>query len=362
MAQKEAIFRIFAGSLGSYKSYHGLRMILETLKTGAVAFTNIPLHWERIKIYLEDEEGIIVEDSQLVEINYQDAKSFVDVLTRGRMGKPNRAIIDEAALHYDSSDRNIHDMTLNFLVHARKLHIDTIFIAHDFHEIQKKLRNKAQSVMWFRDLQKLKMLGVCLPFPFYTRVEVDARNPKLKYDSEFCYKDKRLYKLYTSHDTQSVEMACIADSPDIEVKRVYTPPSPLLRIVRLFTFLGIGYGISSLVACKTQTDETYDEIIENQTLESKPGPSLDKSIVTTAKDAETVKFYDSLQVFSMDGKTYFRVTFPDGRIINQDDELVDRISSSGTVWISGVPHYKTDFSEADQEFKEQGRTDADSGV
>ncbi|QYY35158.1 zonular occludens toxin domain-containing protein [Ruficoccus sp. ZRK36] len=221
---KDAIFRVFAGTLGSYKSYHGVVEILETLERGAIVMTNIELRWDRIKYYFEDEKDLILDDKQYVHIDPERASSFVDLLVKGERDKPNKLIIDEAGLSHNTMDKQKMDRAvLEMIAHARKLFIDTVFISHDFHDILAQIRKKAQSVMWFRDLQKIKWLGIGLPLPMYIWAEVDARNPKLKYDSAWRWKQKFIYRLYVSHDIQSKSLEVIASKPQIELKKVERP-------------------------------------------------------------------------------------------------------------------------------------------
>ncbi len=218
---KDAIFRVFAGTLGSYKSYHGVVEALETLERGGIVMTNIELRWDRIKYWFEDEKDLLLDDKQYVHIDPEQASSFVNLLVKGERDKPNKLIIDEAGLHHNTMDKRQMDrVVLEMIVHARKLFIDTVFIAHHFTEILAQIRNKAQSVIWFRDLQKIKWLGISVPVPAYIFSEVDARNPKLKYDSAFRWKKKFVYKLYVSHDIQSKALEVIQTKPLIEVKRV----------------------------------------------------------------------------------------------------------------------------------------------
>ncbi|WP_309387063.1 zonular occludens toxin domain-containing protein [Cerasicoccus frondis] len=224
---KDAIFRVFAGTLGSYKSYHGVVECLDTLEQGGVVMTNIPLKWDRIKMFFEDEKGLILDDKQYVVITPEQAGHFVELLVKGEHKKPNKLVIDEAGLHHNTMDKRQMDRkVLEMIVHARKLHIDTVFIAHHFNEILAQIRNKAQSVLWFRDLEKIKFLGLTCPIPAYIFAEVDARNPKIKYDKALKWKNKRIYTFYVSHDVQSEAVKAIKEKPKIEMQKVDKPAKP----------------------------------------------------------------------------------------------------------------------------------------
>ncbi len=255
---KDSIFRIFAGTLGSYKSYHGVLEMLETWKTGGIVFTNIEIIWERVKLFMEDEHDVIVDDKQLVYISFEECSNFAERLTKGTMERPNRLVLDEAAITQNAKDhKQANELSRDMIRHARKLHIDTVFIAHDFYEIDKQMRNKAQSVTWHRDMQKVKFAGFHLPFPFWVSVEVDARNPKLKYDSGCHRKDKRIYKLYKSHDVQSQAAHAIGESPEIDLKTIERSKRPsLLRPIRRFAFMGLaGFGLWSWLGGSSEAEK-----------------------------------------------------------------------------------------------------------
>lgn len=247
---KDSIFRIYAGTLGSYKSYHGVLDMIDTLVNGGIVFTNIELVWVRLKIYIEDKYRVVLDDNQLVYINFEQAYDFASYLTKGTFERPNRLVLDEAAITQNAQDhKKANELSRDMIRHARKLHIDTIFIAHDFYEIDKQMRNKAQSVTWHRDMQKVKFCGFSLPFPFWVTVEVDARNPKLKYDSGAHRKDKAIYPLYKSHDVQSAAAHAIGDSPDIKIQRLAKPRPkwirPVKRIAAFTLFASIGWAFSA---------------------------------------------------------------------------------------------------------------------
>ena len=288
---KDAIFRVFAGTLGSYKSYHGVVEILEALGTGAIVMTNIELRWQRIKYWFEDEKGLLLDDQQYVHIDPERASSFVDLLVKGERDKPNKLILDEAGLHHNTMDKQKMDRAvLEMIVHARKLFIDTVFIAHNFTEILAQIRNKAQSVVWFRDCQKIKRWGISLPIPAYIFTEVDARNPKLKYDSAWRWKETHIYKLYVSHDIQSKALEVIRQKPKIELKHVEQPltRSDLIkrsakRWVRRAAFGGAMVGAGALFAGQSEPQPAAVPVALTD-----PAPALPPDAAAVVREAPAV--------------------------------------------------------------------------
>ncbi|MBC2594030.1 hypothetical protein H5P28_07120 [Ruficoccus amylovorans] len=283
---KDAIFRVFAGTLGSYKSYHGVVEAMETLERGGIVMTNIELRWQRLKYWFEDEKDLLLDDRQYVHIDPERASSFVDLLVKGERDKPNKLIIDEAGLHHNTMDKRQMDRAvLEMIVHARKLHIDTVFIAHHFTEILAQIRNKAQSVLWFRDLQKMKWLGIGLPIPAYIFAEVDARNPKLKYDSAFRWKRKFIYKLYVSHDIQSKALEVIRSAPQIEVKKVEhavtkadTVRRSARRWVRRLAFGGLMAGAGALFAGQGESEPVAAPVSPVAISQAETAAAVDQSV------------------------------------------------------------------------------------
>ncbi|WP_269538130.1 zonular occludens toxin domain-containing protein [Cerasicoccus fimbriatus] len=359
---KDCIFRVYSGTLGSYKSYHAVREALNVFRAGGIVFTNIPLKWDRITMYFEDEEGLKLDDRQYVHIPHGEAGKFTKHLSKGTRQRPNRLIIDEAGIHHNSKDLKQSDRAVfEMIVHARKMHIDTTFIAHDFQHINKQVRDCAQSVFTFRDLQKLKWWGIELPFPYYCYGEFDARNAKLQYDKQFLRKDKRIYTFYQSHDIQAEIAEAIADSPDdIEVVRRELPPkkpNPLIVWGKRAAFtVAVSYATIAFAGGHEQPAEQPKEapaVKPPQTSQI----ALDSVVGSDPEqEKETIPTFQTMGVMGMvTGRTAhqiparhdfcryssMRVVLDDGRIITELDPRLTIRMHDRKVMFDGVVYQQS---------------------
>jgi hypothetical protein len=75
-------------------------------------------------------------------------------------------VLDEAVDFFDTDDRGKANREfLSFLRHSRKQCVDMIFIAQDFNELNKRIRNQTHFIWTFWDMQTFKIPGIRSTLP-----------------------------------------------------------------------------------------------------------------------------------------------------------------------------------------------------
>lgn len=144
------------GTLGGGKSLCAVDIGMDRLALGGTVLSNIPMDREKLARWMRDEQGKHMDQSRLVQIGQESIENFQDVAIRGNDRIPTMMLLDEAAL-----DLNAHDWKsrskeeFNFVVLARKLRIDLVFIAQDATDIDKQIRKKMQREIHCRSLMTM---------------------------------------------------------------------------------------------------------------------------------------------------------------------------------------------------------------
>ena len=88
------------------------------------------------------------------------------LIPRGTPDKPVLCVLDEAVDFFDTDDRSKANREfLSFLRHSRKQCVDMIFIAQDFTELNKRIRNQTHFIWTFWDMQTFKVPGLRTTLP-----------------------------------------------------------------------------------------------------------------------------------------------------------------------------------------------------
>jgi len=88
------------------------------------------------------------------------------LIPRGTPSKPVLCVLDEAVDFFDTDDRGKANREfLSFLRHSRKQCVDMIFIAQDFNELNKRIRNQTHFIWTFWDMQTFKIPGIRTTLP-----------------------------------------------------------------------------------------------------------------------------------------------------------------------------------------------------
>lgn len=196
----DSIVELFAGKLGGGKTYHAVQRAYDHFKRGGIVYTNIALHWENIARYAAD-EGIELDPAQYVPLTNDQIKVFPRHIQAGSDDVPVLVIVDEAHLYFDSRNWKTNGEEVQvFVTQTRKVSVNIIFIAQSHTSIDNRMREKAQFLWFFRDMEKFKLpaLGIRWPLPQFLRVCIDAQQTSELQDRKFVFKDKRVFAMYES--------------------------------------------------------------------------------------------------------------------------------------------------------------------
>jgi len=159
---------VITGTLGGGKSLCAVDLGMDRLAIGGTVITNIPMYREKIRTWLEEEHGKRMDDSRLILLNQDTISNFQQFAKRGTGKLPVMLILDEAALDLNARDwKDRNEGEFNFVILARKLRIDLVFIAQDATDIDKQIRKKMQREIHCRSL---KNLFEFLSLPIFVRV------------------------------------------------------------------------------------------------------------------------------------------------------------------------------------------------
>ncbi|MEE9369367.1 MAG: zonular occludens toxin domain-containing protein [Pontiella sp.] len=168
------------------------------------------------KDYLRRRKKWEFQDGQFIKLKNSDLEGELHALIpKGTPDKPVLLIIDEAIDFFDTDDRGTANKEfLSFLRHSRKQSVDVIFIAQDYTEINKRIRNQTQFVWTFWDMATFKIPGLrsTLPPPWRNMILCQQWNKEMKggvlkrvwksrdVDLFGCYKTDELFRSLKSAD------------------------------------------------------------------------------------------------------------------------------------------------------------------
>ncbi len=229
-----------AGLTGGGKSFTVVERMLEHIAAGGVVYSNIRLEldpwfnesYQKMKeFYLVDEfsdhkeerkeEGVFpvkftgkdgVEkfvynskgckdflrrfrrwEYQEGQYNYIEDSNvgagLMDFIPAGDVDHPVLVVLDEALDHFESGDGNTSSEFRSFLRHTRKLGVNLIFIAQDYGDLDRKIRNLVHFVWEVKDMKFWKVpvfgpvlsmfgTGGALPLPWSDNIHTRQWNAK----------------------------------------------------------------------------------------------------------------------------------------------------------------------------------------
>jgi hypothetical protein len=209
------IVEVYCGVMGSGKSYRVVQKALDYVASGGCVFTNMKLEiepWynERYQVqacgcrkYLKDRYGWDLQEGQINLIDMDEVTQMHTVIPKGTVSKPVLVVVDEALDDFDSLDRDqskgkLRDV-LTWIRHIRKLNIDVCFIAHEFGELNNRIRSKASAIFQCRDMRKTPIpgIGISLFFlwPYFTYAQF-SKTGKTFINTEWVVKDKSIWGCY----------------------------------------------------------------------------------------------------------------------------------------------------------------------
>ncbi len=117
--------------------------------------------------YLLDRFKWRFQDGQYNKVSNDDVTGDLHgLIPRGTPDKPVLCVLDESVDFFDTDDRaKANREFLSFLRHSRKQCVDMIFIAQEFTELNKRIRNQTHFIWTFWDMQTFKIPGLRSTLP-----------------------------------------------------------------------------------------------------------------------------------------------------------------------------------------------------
>lgn len=124
------------------------------------------------------------QQGQYVKLHNEDVSNDLHaMIPRGTPDKPVLCVLDESVDFFDRDDRGSANREfLSFLRHSRKQAVDLIFIAQEFTELNKRIRNQTHFIWTFWDMQTFKVPGLRtrLPPPWRNMILSQQWNRSMK--------------------------------------------------------------------------------------------------------------------------------------------------------------------------------------
>lgn len=226
---KSSMIITVIGIPGSGKSFWAVKTTLEYIASGGVVFSNIRLKGldslpenevtEENKLFrfrVRDDSPVRDYLRKFMKWDYKEGQysfidldqydsSFLSLIPYGSQGKRILLILDEVNEWFDSLDRGKlskdekYRELFKFLRLSRHYHIDVVFLLQDFNTLNPRLRGLCAKIIESTDMQKMRIGGFPIPFPFpwFLWKEYDNKG-KHVLRSETWVKDQRIFDCYDS--------------------------------------------------------------------------------------------------------------------------------------------------------------------
>jgi hypothetical protein len=163
-------FKLDFVPLGSYWSLSGMRYVFDETGLCLCRIDEAGFAWANscgFEAYLEDKFNWQYQKGQYNKLSNDDLQGELHALIPcGTPDKPVLCVLDEAVDFFDTDDRGKANREfLSFLRHSRKQSVDLIFIAQDFTELNKRIRNQTHFIWTFWDMQSFKIPGLRSTLP-----------------------------------------------------------------------------------------------------------------------------------------------------------------------------------------------------
>lgn len=216
-------------------------------------------------------------------------------------------------------------------------------------------------------MQKLKIFGMCLPLRAYSMVELDARNPKIKYDKCLKWKDTKVYSFYVSHDVQSELAESITEKPTINVEKIEVEkekPSLVGKVIKYVPIVGASYFVFWMFSGSSNATEPQIQAAPIPQEIHLPFIEEPQEVATNntlpSWMTGTVARYESLRVLGQQIKGIL----PNGAIIDsRHGHFKITVDGNRVVWIEDIPHFPpkhNSFAQPNRYSDEDKETDVTS--
>lgn len=221
------------GIPGAGKSFWAVKTAMDYIASGGCVFTNIRFRG-LVDTAEKDEQGKILPSKDFFRFkleeksavrkylkrslkwDYQEGQysyipldeydeSFLSLIPQGQPEKRLLLILDEVNEWFDSIDRGKlssnakYKELFKFLRLSRHYYVDVVFLLQDFNTLNPRLRALCAKIIKCTDMQKMKIAGFPIPFPFPWLLWKDYDNKgKPTGDAQTWVKDQDIFACYDS--------------------------------------------------------------------------------------------------------------------------------------------------------------------
>jgi len=300
---------IVAGKgVGSGKSYYvATRIVTHLAAGGTVVITdNYGLKMEGMREYIARKYGVIIEDSQVIQVPAKDTLRIPELTPAGTDELPVLIVVDEVqdALNArDWADANKRPL-FSFAAQSRHDSTDFIFISQHEHNIDKQIGRLATFVIRVRNLNGYKLPGLGTVSFRYFLVNTYDQDGKTHLDRQFLRHDVGIFGAYESKVKRgSFERLGIAE------KRLLNKAPKKRNMWKVIVCFIVGVSGVGFLALKGSS-----LVPGVKTAEVKPvqlvNPLAGKNVAQPEKHADKPRPYDviSEQFRGSDYRTYLRTS------------------------------------------------------
>jgi len=245
----------FVGSVGSGKSYHATKEIVEVMRKGSHVYTNIPLDavymekhglTDRYNLLDDDDLGDMLKG----EYQYENAPSPNSAeftkwkpLPNGTRTTPNFIVLDELGTFLNARDwKKTDEQTREFfkwLKEVRHHNCRAILIEQHFDNMSAQIRRLSEHVVHHRSLDQWQIWGIT-PIPAPVTICHLVRHSKGKekaISTEYIFRGE-YYPAYDSFGRGDPDSAYVHDA----IEDNDAPPIPFILsvvLVLIFTYVTI---------------------------------------------------------------------------------------------------------------------------
>lgn len=311
---------IQGAGVGAGKTYFAVleKVIPHLVRGGTVYCTsNFQLNWPAMKDYVAAEYGLILEDSQYVEVPAADTWRIHEITPPGTDECPVLIVLDECHAQLNSRDWNDSKKRAMFDWATQSRHDDNdlLFISQHFNNIDNQVRKLATFVWNIKNGSGLpKMLTYVMPWManrfFVNQCQQDG---KTVIEHRTIPKDKKIFGVYTSKSMRGTHKRGRDAVAKLTLKKIP-------KKMRLVPIILVGLFVLSLVAgafgiarLKKNGLVPHKPTVEQAPPEKKPAANhlapLTQSLITSqAQSADCCGSYDIVneKLRGTDFQTYMR--------------------------------------------------------
>lgn len=203
MTTSDSLISVYAGKLGSGKTWAAVLRAMDALMSGQVLVTNIILIWPAVEAYCRSRGVKHIPRENYRYFSTEAVKEDVDILLR-LLTHNSLLVFDEVHLVLDSRDWRENAQRSSGLqlltTQARKVDVDMIFISQSETRIDSRILAMATYIVRVQNWLHLPVFGTLLPFPV-TIAKTCAPDGRTVYAKEWIWRRGNVARLYDSKQT-----------------------------------------------------------------------------------------------------------------------------------------------------------------